>query len=291
MRTANFSSTCFVIAPIGSRGSERYQRFRNLLDFAIRPAVESANLGLEVVRADDIGGPGSLIRDILEHIAASHIVIADLSEQNPNVFYELGVRHSLSPRTILIAQKIEDIPFDLRDYRVLAYDAQSPEGLSAFIHGIKKYILQIHQNPARADSPVLDRLGASKLVRIPSADLASELRVPLDIRHAGLHRVYKSFPVDDVYRAISQATQRVFILTTWLDQGVRLAPALGAHQRGTSRFARARPNANPGSMSVYIQLSGSLSAAPVVARSQVATENRVALRRFVGHSAGARDSL
>ena len=116
------NNVCFVISPIGKKGTEEYKKFKDALDFIIKPTVENSDYKLKVLRADDIKKPGSLIKDILENIYSSFIVIADLTGQNPNVFYELGVRHSLSPRTILIAQSIEDIPSDLRDYRTIIYE-------------------------------------------------------------------------------------------------------------------------------------------------------------------------
>ena len=99
--------TCFVISPIGSDGSDIYKKFKEVLDYIIKPAVEESGYGLTVIRADDIKQSGSIIKDILQSLLNAHVVIADLTNQNPNVFYELGVRHALRPRTILIAEKSE----------------------------------------------------------------------------------------------------------------------------------------------------------------------------------------
>ena len=94
---------CFVISPIGGSGTEQHARFKDVLEYVIKAAVKASGYHLEVLRADDIDRAGSFIRDILEQLYTSYLVIADLTEQNPNVFYELGVRHALSPRTLLIA--------------------------------------------------------------------------------------------------------------------------------------------------------------------------------------------
>jgi hypothetical protein len=159
MTTAHseFSNTVFVISPIGEKGSETYVRFREVLDYVITPAVAAADSSLSVIRADDINRPGSFIRDILQHLFASYTVIADLTTQNPNVFYELGVRHSLSPRTILIAQSLQDIPADLREYRTIIYET-SPRGLAEFTARLGEYLTDIRGEPQRPDNPVLDRL-------------------------------------------------------------------------------------------------------------------------------------
>jgi hypothetical protein len=148
---------CFVISPIGADGTERHKKFKDVLEYLIKPAIKNSGYNLNVVRADDIERAGSFIKDILTSLLDSHVVIADLTEQNPNVFYELGVRHSLSPRTILIAQSIDEIPSDLREYRAIVYD-MTLEGASVFTNRLTNFLKQIFAEPHRPDNPVLDRL-------------------------------------------------------------------------------------------------------------------------------------
>jgi hypothetical protein len=172
----------FVVSPIGREGTELYRSFRDVLDFVIKPAVEHSGLGLEVIRADDIERAGSFIKDILEYIAGAYVVIADLSGQNPNVFYELGVRHALSARTILIAQQLDDIPF--RPARVpdetIIYDP-SARGAAVFRQRIERYLKEIEEDRERPDNPVLDRLGSvadrrtRELERLHSCELSLKL--------------------------------------------------------------------------------------------------------------------
>lgn len=148
---------CFVISPIGKEGSEEFKNFKDVLNHVIKPAVATSGYKLEVLRADEIEKPGSFIKDILRRLLDSFVVIADLTDQNPNVFYELGVRHSLSPRTILIAQNIECVPSDLREYRVIIYE-RSFEGAIKFSESLSGYLKQIFDDPDQSDNPVLDRL-------------------------------------------------------------------------------------------------------------------------------------
>lgn len=148
---------CFVLSPIGEVGTEVYARFRDVLDYVIKPAVKGSGYKLTVVRADDIERAGSFIKDILQSVLNSFVVVADLTGQNPNVFYELGVRHSLSPRTILIAQSIDDIPSDLREYRTIIYDTTA-KGVTLFQERLSNYLKEIFDDPHRPDNPVLDRL-------------------------------------------------------------------------------------------------------------------------------------
>ncbi|WP_407306405.1 hypothetical protein [Desulfosporosinus sp. SB140] len=148
---------CFVISPIGKDGTETYELFKEVLDYIITPAIKNSGYKLKVIRADDIEHSGSFVKDILEKILESFIVIADLTGKNPNVFYELGIRHSLSTRTILISQLLDDIPSDLREYRTIIYDI-SLKGAKLFEDKFKRYLDEIYTAPDRSDSPVLDRL-------------------------------------------------------------------------------------------------------------------------------------
>lgn len=148
---------CFIISPIGAEGTEKHQKFKEVLEYLIKPAVKDSGYSFMVVRADDIERSGSFIKDILTSLLDSFVVVADLTEQNPNVFYELGVRHALSPRTILIAQSIDYIPFDLREYRTIVYDT-TLSGAATFSKRLTNYLKQIFDEPHRADNPVLDRL-------------------------------------------------------------------------------------------------------------------------------------
>lgn len=151
--------TCFVIAPIGKQGEVVYEKFKNVLDYVIKPAVKNSGFKLKVVRADDVDRAGSFIKDILELLLNSFVVIADLTDQNPNVFYELGVRHALSARTILIAQDVSFIPSDIREYRTIIYE-DSARGTALFQEKLVKYLSDIYEQPDRHDNPVLDRLGS-----------------------------------------------------------------------------------------------------------------------------------
>ncbi len=78
-------------------------------------------LGLECKKADDIWQNSTFIQDIFDLIFTCEVVIADFTGKNPNVFYEVGIAHTLGKTVIPITQSIDDIPADLRHHRVLKY--------------------------------------------------------------------------------------------------------------------------------------------------------------------------
>ena len=88
------------------------------------PAIEKA--GLESRRADDLYRPSTIVSDIWKFTMKAKLVLADLSEKNANVFYELGLAHALAKPVILVVEPMDDVPFDLRALRVLQYDKNDP---------------------------------------------------------------------------------------------------------------------------------------------------------------------
>ena len=97
---------------------------------------------------------GNIIEDILDNLNRADLVIADLTDKNPNVFYELGVRHALRHATILISQRLEDIPFDLRPLAIHVYDWKTKEGRREFRLRIKELLSAIDAGADDCVSPV-----------------------------------------------------------------------------------------------------------------------------------------
>ena len=81
------------------------EQLRNKYNNLIKEAILKAYPDLEVTRADEVSAPGTISTDIITRIMHSDIVIADITYPNPNVFYELGLRHACKSGTILIKEK------------------------------------------------------------------------------------------------------------------------------------------------------------------------------------------
>ncbi|MFY3922306.1 hypothetical protein ACOTJA_02995 [Achromobacter xylosoxidans] len=86
---------------------------------ALRQTAEK--IGLSCRRGDDIWENPAIIQDIVSLIDRSRVVICDCTNRNPNVFYEIGIAHTLGREVILITQNANDIPFDLRHLRYVLY--------------------------------------------------------------------------------------------------------------------------------------------------------------------------
>lgn len=89
------------------------------------------DLQLKVARGDDVFSVNPVVQDIWAAMCTSSVVIADCTQRNPNVFYELGMAHTLGKQTILITQSNDDVPFDLRHVRYIRYEL-TPRGMNSF---------------------------------------------------------------------------------------------------------------------------------------------------------------
>ena len=129
---------CFVIMPFGDW-------FDDYSTNVYAPAIKSA--GLEPRRADDLYRPSAIINDIWSYTKKAKLIVADLTDKNPNVFYELGLAHACTKPAILLTESMEDVPFDLRALRVLEYDKNDPNWGATLEADLKKAIEETLDTP------------------------------------------------------------------------------------------------------------------------------------------------
>ena len=118
--SADWKNTVFVITPIGQDGSEVRKHADLVLRHLLAPVL--GEFKLAVVRADKIEKSGLITKQIFEHLVHARLCIADLSFNNPNAFYELGVRHVVKRPTIQMIRKGDRIPFDVAQGRTIIVD-------------------------------------------------------------------------------------------------------------------------------------------------------------------------
>jgi nucleoside 2-deoxyribosyltransferase len=115
-------SDIFVVMPF-------LDKLKPIYDDHIKNTAQKMNL--TVARGDDFFTAKSIISDIWDAINSCRLVIADCTGRNPNVFYEIGMAHTLGKPVILISQNKDDIPFDIQHIRYLIYEF-TPRGMSEF---------------------------------------------------------------------------------------------------------------------------------------------------------------
>lgn len=140
-------TTCFVMQPFSGPLGGYYESI-------FRPAIEQA--GLDPVRADsDIFGTGKIMDQVWRGIRQAKVLVAELTTKNPNVFYELGIAHALEKPVVLVSSNEEDVPFDLRQIRVILYDKDDPfwgqKLIDKIADNIKSAIIDPEEAIFRAD--------------------------------------------------------------------------------------------------------------------------------------------
>ena len=135
---------CFVISPFGGWFDSYYSAI-------LQPAIEAANL--TPCRADDLYRPSSIIHDIWRFVSQATVLLADLTGKNPNVLYELGLAHAIGKPVVMITQDLDDVPFDLRNLRVITYEMRDPSWASLLAESITHSLKEVMAEPESAVPP------------------------------------------------------------------------------------------------------------------------------------------
>ena len=136
------SSLCFVMMPFRKELNAVYYEF-------IRPVVE--RLGLKPLRADEMYSDQSIMENIRASIQQSRLCIADLTSNNPNVMYEVGLAQASGKPIIFIAQGMDEIAFDLRSYHIIIY-GKPPDDFSQAQQSLTKAIQQVLEQDRLAEA-------------------------------------------------------------------------------------------------------------------------------------------
>jgi hypothetical protein len=151
--TETKQKTCFIISPIGSKDTETRLHFDQVKRHIIDPIATKK--GYLTTRADEIPKPGTITKQIITHLNDADLVFADLTEKNPNVFYELAVRHAVGKPVILMGAIGDIIPFDLAAQRVIFYD-RDPDNMETARRKLSEQIEEVNSDTFVVDSPIKD---------------------------------------------------------------------------------------------------------------------------------------
>lgn len=126
----------------------------------MKETIENEDEIFEVFRADNLLHQQNILKDIVLAINDSNLIIADLTDLNANVFYELGLAHALRKDVVLLAQQLDEIPFDLRSYRIIPYSTNFKK-IQELEASLKRILNEIKTGQLSFGSPIIDWLPAS----------------------------------------------------------------------------------------------------------------------------------
>lgn len=168
--------TAFVISPIGKLGTDDHKRYLNALKYIVKKALPESEW--EVIRADNESNPDSISARIVQRIIESDLIIADLTDHNPNVFYELAVAHGFGQRVVHLLTAGQSIPFDVNDQRVIEYDLLDPESVDRAISELESSVNLVMNSDSPPRNPITS-VGTFQAISSkegePVADLLSQV--------------------------------------------------------------------------------------------------------------------
>lgn len=180
---------CFLISPIGDAGSETRKRSDDLKKYIIEPVLK--DLGIKLERADTLTNPGDITTKVIVKINEADLIIADLTDRNPNVFYELAISHALRKPVIHMIKKGQSVPFDIQQYNYISYDNNDLDMLEPSKEELKKQIESIQANPDNIINPFTEALNFIKINKSgdPKDKIIAELRGRIEIIDVRLRRL------------------------------------------------------------------------------------------------------
>lgn len=140
---------CFVIMPFSTSQTHTEQEWTEIFEHFFKPAWNSFNIDCHRTNVPR----GSITEDIIERLFTASIVFADLTGLNPNVMYELGVRHTFKKPSVMVKARESQIPFDVNVYKIFEYQ-YTPKGSEELKNYIGSVIEHIRRNPNKPDNPV-----------------------------------------------------------------------------------------------------------------------------------------
>jgi hypothetical protein len=141
---------CFIISPIGQDGSPTRKRSDQVFRHIIEPVCLSN--GYTPVRVDQINDTDSINQTIINHLVQSELVISDLTDHNPNAFYETGYRLALGKPLIQLIEEGQNLPFDVAGTRTIFYNLLDLDKVSMVKDKLTETIKTVTMNSDRTNS-------------------------------------------------------------------------------------------------------------------------------------------
>jgi hypothetical protein len=227
------SKLCFVLMPFS-------QQFDAVYWTLIAPVV--TDLGLTVVRADELSAPGSIIEQIRVAIQQARLCVVDLTGNNANVMFELGLAQAAGKPTVLLSsQDLSQLPFDVRSQRILKYEGSHPQLARPHLRAALKTVLS---SDKLAKAEHLFALGHYR-----AAILEAFIILDMGLRQLAARspdeklRLDKTKPVGEVVRRLEQASILTAAERTVLVEAIRIRNA-AVHPMAMSEDALAKGDAS-----------------------------------------------
>ena len=145
--------TCFVISPIGNPGGPAGKRADQVFKHVIKPVTRE--LSYRTKRADRMKRPGVITGKVLTAVAESELLIADLTDHSPSVFYALAIRHAAQRPVVQLIDAAQELPFDVANMRTIHVDIHDLDSAEAAREELKRHVRAVEADPTAVETPLL----------------------------------------------------------------------------------------------------------------------------------------
>lgn len=212
---------CFIITPIGGDKTDIRRSADGVINSVIRPLLESNFKFADVKAAHEINSSGSINNQIMNRILEDDLVIANLSGVNPNVMYEIAVRHATMKPIIHICEEGTKLPFDIIDQRTIFYknDMLGVSELSSKLKNMIEETIKIDEN---RDNPIYNAAKAKiyqeTIINNPDKNLEKYLLERFDKLETKLEgRIPKTYSGKATYKYTENFDIKIKVLAEDLD--------------------------------------------------------------------------
>lgn len=155
--------TCFIITPIGNNDSIIFRKAKGVIESAVKPVLEKYGFG-SIKAAYEINISGMINTQIINHIIDDDLVIVNLTEKNPNVMYELCLRHVVAKPIIHICENGTVLPFDIKDSRTIFY-TDDMLGVEELKNNIRLFMDEMDYSGEYRDNPIYNATKTQHLLK------------------------------------------------------------------------------------------------------------------------------
>lgn len=183
------NKVCFVISPLGKDNSETRRAADGLINSVIKPTLTELNF--EVIAPHEIDNPGSITTQVIKHLLNADLVIANLTELNPNVMYELAVRHAKRVPVVSVVENGTVLPFDIATERTIFFE-NDMNGVLELKIKLKKTVTEAMLE-TEPDNPIYRVIKSQIIQEVASAksdDVQSYILNRLEEMSLQMNRIY-----------------------------------------------------------------------------------------------------
>jgi ribosomal protein L7/L12 len=182
------SPLCFVVGPIGKDSSPERKHSDLLLNLIIKHVLQRSEFEFRVRRADEDADPGMIGDRVVSDIIHADLVVADLTDLNPNVFYEIGIRHSTEKPTVHMARMGTALPFDNVTHRTIFFDLTDWQNIEQARSRLAEAVRTTKRSDYKVSNPITQANASFKMRQ--SADPRDQVVAELGERMSKLEGAF-----------------------------------------------------------------------------------------------------